>query len=152
MRFSSGSYALWRGVGIVVLAIGLVTLALGLYIGYSLFVQVANAGSRGEGIMNLAIFFSLLSGLGGVAASAGVNLVLIDRPVSSVRLVPWQVLMVSGSLILVSMSSFLAYAVWLEQPLAGASAKGVSILVGIALAFITSGIYQKRRLPKRRSC
>ncbi|MFG6667407.1 hypothetical protein ACGK9R_09895 [Halomonas sp. HNIBRBA4712] len=63
--------------------------------------------------------------------------------------IPWQVLVVSGTLMIASMLAFIGYSLWLGQPL-GVAARSVSLLSGLGLALLVSGIYRYRQRLNRR--
>jgi len=134
---------IWRIVGLAVLVLGLLALALGIFIGIG-YVNELIVSSK-EDIEGLAISFSLLSGLGIVMLFSGFNLLLIEENVTKINLVPWQALITSGLLITLSIVITIFYSVTNGHDFNGASAKGLSMILGLAISFIASGWYQKKK-------
>ncbi|UYG01360.1 hypothetical protein [Halomonas sp. GD1P12] len=132
-----------RIAGAIIALVGLVTLLLGLLMGYALIGELSD--SLTEGALSLAIFFSLLTGLGTIALAAGWGLARGKRERPREVWVPWQALMLAGVLITTAMLAFMGHALWHGSPMGGAAAKGVSMLMGLGLAFLASGFYRRKK-------
>lgn len=140
-------YLCWRVIGLLLLALGLAVLSLGFYCGYGFLVEIFNAAD--VDVVNLATFFAILSGLGIVSASAGYNLLLIDRPLSRLELVPWPLLMASGLLLIAGLLAITLCVLYWQPPHAVDAVRGLGVIGGLALGFIWSGM-NKRKMRTRR--
>ncbi|MBQ1782227.1 MAG: hypothetical protein II007_01080 [Gammaproteobacteria bacterium] len=140
-------YLCWRVIGLLLLALGLAVLLLGFYCGYGFLAEVFNAAD--VGVVNLATFFAILSGLGIVTASAGYSLLLIDRPPSRLELVPWPLLTTSGLLLIAGLLAIAFCVLYWQPPHAADAIKGLGIIGGLALGFVWSGM-NKRKMRTRR--
>ncbi|WP_252109266.1 MULTISPECIES: hypothetical protein [unclassified Halomonas] len=132
-----------RIAGAIIALVGLITLLLGLLMGYALIGELGKPLS--DGALNLAIFFALLTGLGTIALAAGWGLARGKRQRPCEVWVPWQALILAGVLITAAMLDFMGHALWHDSPMGGAAAKGISMLTGLGLAFLVSGFYRRKK-------
>ncbi|WP_091646432.1 hypothetical protein [Aquisalimonas asiatica] len=125
-----------------VLVASIVVVYFGILSGYGFVKEIT--GSSREGVENLAIFFGFLTGFGVVMFFSGISLVLIDRAVTHVILVPWYALMIAGFLVSASMAVFAFYSRYTEYASIGIESKGLGMIFALGLAFMASGWRQKK--------
>ena len=132
----------WRVVGVHTALGGGAVVLFGAY-GGAQFVIYLLVDPTDLGTYNLAIFASLLLGIGMLMFTSGLNMVLLRGKISQASLVPWQVEMGAGVLIAVSCACTIVIATLFLREFDGAAMGGLALMMALGIGFIRSGLRRR---------